>query len=227
VSRIFPKNSRQIAAKILIGLMLLSLLSVMGVTYYFTPKYTRVGYEPIQPMPFSHAQHAGQLGIDCLHCHNHVVESPIANVPSADVCMNCHAADRGGILADSPMLAALRAAHGSPQRSLDWVRVHKLPEHAYFDHAVHVARGVSCLSCHGQVDEMVAVRVVEPMSMAWCLDCHREPEKFLRPVDQVTNMNWDPVSALGQSQLELGEELKLKHRVQGMQYMTNCSSCHR
>jgi hypothetical protein len=228
VSRVFPKNSRTIAAKALLGLILLSVLIVIGITYYATPKYTRVGYSPIQPIAFSHALHVGQLGMDCLYCHTHVEESPIANIPTASSCMNCHAANRGNILPDSPQLAPLREAHQSG-RPIDWIKVHRLPDFQYFDHSVHVARGVSCVSCHGQVEQMEVVRHVEPMSMAWCLDCHRNPAPHLRPADEVTNMRWDPAQdpilrAQGRNAEEFG---RIVQAHAGINPPTTCTGCHR
>jgi hypothetical protein len=228
VSRVFPKNSRTIAAKALLGLMLLTMLITIGVTYYATPKYTRVGYAPIQPIAFSHELHVGQLGMDCRYCHTHVEESAIANIPTTDTCLTCHAADRANILPDSPLLAPLREAQQTGQ-PIDWIKVHRLPDFQYFDHAVHVARGVSCISCHGQVEQMEVVRHVEPMSMAWCLDCHRNPEPHLRPAEEVTNMWWDPerdpiLRSQGRTAGEWARDVRAHA---GINPPTTCTGCHR
>ena len=139
-----------------------------GVTIYFTPKYTRAGYEPVQPVPFSHAVHAGQLGMDCRYCHNTVDKSWFSSIPAASTCMNCHSL----VLKDDPRLAIVRAsaANNTP---IPWVQVHIVPDYVYFNHEVHVARGVSCVECHGRVDQMDEVRHAKPLSMSFCLDCHR------------------------------------------------------
>lgn len=188
----------------------------------FHPDTTDVGYAPIQPVPFSHALHAGTLKMDCRYCHNTVERTAQAAIPPTQTCMNCHAS----IKADSPRLEVVRASYakGTP---VSWKKVHDLPDYVYFNHSVHVAKGVGCVSCHDRVDQMEVVRQTRSLSMAWCLECHRAPENHLRPRDQVTNMNWDPLAATGKSQAELGLELKRLHQVQGMDYMTSCSTCHR
>lgn len=172
--QIFGKNSRLIAGRALLALGLLAAWCVGAGWYYLTPKYSRVGYAPIQPIAFSHEIHAGRLGLDCTYCHSHVGESAHANIPTAQVCWNCHGPDKGNIKSDSPQLLPLRQAMESGQ-PIVWQRVHKLPDYAYFNHAVHVNRGVACTSCHGQVDQMPIVRHDQPLSMSWCLDCHRQP----------------------------------------------------
>lgn len=231
VSKLFPRNSRKIAATLFVGVLLFGGLVTAGVTYYATPKYTRVGYAPYQPVPFSHKIHAGQLGLDCTYCHTNVFESPHANIPSPQVCMNCHDPMKGNIKGDSPLLAPVRDAYKTGQ-PLQWVRVHKLPDYVYFNHQVHVNRGVSCVSCHGRIDEMETVTHQEPLSMSWCLDCHRNPDPHLRPTETVTKLDWDPlkdwsVSALTQftdSQKSFAAKLK-EHS--GVAPPTNCTTCHR
>lgn len=231
MSRIFPKNSRAIAAALVVGVLILGGLVTAAVTYYFTPKYTRVGYTPYQPVPFSHKIHAGQLGLDCTYCHTNVMESPHANVPSLHICMNCHDPGKGNIKGDSPLLAPVRDAWKSGQ-PMDWVRVHKLPDYVYFNHQVHVNRGVSCVNCHGRIDTMVEVRHDQPMSMSWCLDCHRNPQPSIRPNGMVTKLAWDPikdwsVSPMAQfmdSQQRFAEMMVNKS---GLNPPTNCTTCHR
>jgi hypothetical protein len=144
----------------------------------FSPTTTNVGYAPEQPIPYSHALHAGELGIDCRYCHNTVDRAAHASIPPTQTCMNCH--DK--IKTDSEKLAPLRDSYetGMP---IEWVRIHDLPDFSYFDHSAHVTRGVGCVSCHGRVDLMEVVRQEEPLSMGWCLDCHRNPEPELRPLD--------------------------------------------
>ena len=226
MSKDFPREwRRHFRLTMGVGAALL-VLALAGIAYYGTPKYWRVGYEPIQPIRFSHKLHAGELGMDCLYCHNHVGESPHSNVPSTGTCLNCHGEKRGNIRALEPAFAPLReaAATGRPIR---WARVHKVPDYAYFNHAVHVRRGVSCVSCHGKVNEMKVVRHVEPLSMAWCLECHRHPAPHLRPADVVTSLDWsaetDP-RFLGRTRDEYVKHLL---REVGIQAPENCSGCHR
>lgn len=164
---------------------------VAAATYYATPKYTRVGYEPTQPVPFSHKKHVGELGLDCRYCHSYVEVSSHSNVPTNQTCYNCHGPDKTQVAKDSPQLEMVREAHktGTP---IEWTKIHKNPDYAYFDHSAHVNRGVSCVSCHGQINEMEVVKQAESHSMGWCLDCHRNPENNLRPLDQVTNLTYKP-----------------------------------
>jgi len=177
--------------------------------YYFSPKNLQVGYAPEQPLPYSHKLHAGELGIDCRYCHANVERSQEAMIPATETCMGCHAV----VKKDSEKLAALRASWQSGE-PMQWVRVHKLPDHVYFDHSVHLAVGVGCSSCHGRIDQMEVVRLDKPIAMGWCLECHRNPQPNLRPKDQITNMSWHP-----------GDGAQLaKADVHPPEY---CSGCHR
>jgi hypothetical protein len=181
----------------------------------FSPRTTAVGYRPIQPVPYSHALHAGQLGIDCRYCHTTVETAAFAAIPPTQTCMNCHHAIRK----DSPALLPVRESYatGEPVR---WVKVHDLPEFAYFDHSAHVRHGVGCVSCHGRIDKMDVVQQAEPLNMLWCLDCHRHPERKLRPLDQVTVMDYVP----REDQAVLGPRLV---RDLDVRTSTDCSTCHR
>ncbi len=168
--------------------------------YYFSPLYTDVGYEPRQPVPYSHRLHAGQLGMDCRYCHVNVERGPIAMVPPTQTCMNCHSI----IKTDSAALAPIRVSCGwdgkacdwTKGKAMEWVRVHKLPDYAFFDHSVHVSAGVGCVECHGRVDQEERVRQQKTLAMGFCLECHRDVKQnqgasqFLRPVSQITNMEW-------------------------------------
>lgn len=213
MGQIFPKWANKIPSRVLLGTIILLTASVAGVWYYFSPEYTDVGYAPVQPVPYSHELHAGQLGLDCRYCHVSVETSKVSQVPPTETCMNCHAQ----ILTESEKLAPDREswATGEP---IQWVRVHHLPDYVYFNHAIHVNMGVGCESCHGRVDKMEVVRQVEPLSMSWCLDCHRNPEKYVRPVDQVTTMGYE-----AENQLELGRKLVAKHNIHPPTY---CQGCH-
>lgn len=181
----FPRWANQLGPKLVVAGGLTATLALAGVTYYLTPKYTRVGYQPIQPVPFSHAVHAGQLGVDCRYCHNGVDKSWFSNIPAASTCMNCHSQ----ILKEDPRLQLVRDSFQSGQ-PIPWVQVHKVPDYVYFNHSVHVNRGVSCVHCHGPVNQMDEVYHAKPLSMGFCLDCHRKPEDYIRPVDLVTQLDW-------------------------------------
>ncbi len=201
-----------------VGLSSLTLLgaSVFAAWYYFSPRFTQVGYSPRQPVAYSHRQHAGDLGIDCRYCHSNVERSPMAMIPPTQTCMNCHQL----IKMTSPKLASVRESWESGKR-MEWIRVHKLPDYTYFGHAVHVTSGVGCVECHGRVDEMERVRQVQPLSMGWCLECHRDvranqgASRFIRPVSEVTNMNWKP---------DPSHPLVLQRRLDPPE---NCTACHR
>jgi formate-dependent nitrite reductase cytochrome c552 subunit len=194
-----------------------------GLNYYFTPKYTRVGFQPTQPVPFSHSIHVKQLGLDCRYCHDGVEKSWYSNVPAADTCMNCHSAVR----ADDPKLEPVRASYKDANKPVEWVQIHKLPDYVYFNHSVHVNRGVSCVECHGRVDEMDEVRHEKHFSMTFCLDCHRElspengdPNKRLRPLDKITDLAYDRSSDPDNKDRNFVKEWHVKTS-------ENCSACHR
>lgn len=184
MSYIFSKSANKLPLQIVIFLVVLAGIATAGANYYMTPKYTRVGYAPVQPVPYSHALHVGQLGLDCRYCHSNVDKSGYANLPTAQTCMNCHNA----VKPDSPLLAPVRRSYetGEP---VPWVKIHDLPDFAYFNHAVHVNRGVSCVECHGKINEMEVVEHAQPLSMGFCLDCHRAPESRVRHPEDVFNLN--------------------------------------
>ena len=186
-----------------------------------SPRTLDVGYAPVQPVPFSHAQHAGTLGIDCRYCHVGVDKGPHSTLPATQICMNCHAT----IKADSPTLLPVREswATGKP---IPWKRVHDLPDYSYFNHSAHVNRGVSCAECHGRVDQMDVVHQAQPLSMEWCLQCHRDPAPKLRPLDQITNLGWKPPQDRTERQ-KLAAFLKDEFKIRDSEYMTSCSTCHR
>ncbi len=191
-------------------LYLVTLLYLVG-----SPRTTDVGYAPRQPVEYSHALHVGQLGIDCRYCHTTVEHEAFAAIPPTQTCMNCHAKVRAN--SDKLVLVRESYATGMP---IPWVKIHDLPDYAHFNHASHVRAGVSCVSCHGRVDQMEVVYQVEPLNMGWCLDCHRNPEPHLRPVEFVTQLDWkaegDPV--------ELGARLRAERNINPK---VDCSTCHR
>ncbi len=221
MANFFPKWTNELPWKIAVCGGVLCLAVLAGTTYYATPKYTRVGYEPGQPVPFSHAVHVQQLGMDCRFCHNFVEVAAHANVPSAQTCMSCHQQ----IKAQDPKLAPVRAAWNGGKAdgpAIEWVKVHQTPDYVYFNHAVHVNRGVSCFSCHGAVNDMTVISERQPLSMKWCLDCHRAPENFLRPPTEVFNMSWKAESA--PEQMQIGTRFKHNWDVNPP---TTCGGCHR
>lgn len=207
---------------LIVGGGLMATAVTAGVWYYFTPKYFRVGYQPVQPVAFSHKTHAGQLGIDCRYCHSDVEKSWFSNIPSASTCMNCHSQ----VLKDDPRLALVResAATGKP---IPWVQIHRVPDFVYFNHAVHVTRGISCVECHGRIDQMDEVYHAQPLSMSFCLDCHRNPGSKIRPLDKVTDLAWkwsdDPLEA-AKAQKAHGDMMIKNMKVESLD---NCSACHR
>jgi hypothetical protein len=217
MSAIFPKWTNRLPVMVITGGFLVGGVVTAGVWYYFTPKYTRVGYQPIQPVAFSHATHAGQLGIDCRYCHTGVEKSWFSNIPASSTCMNCHSQ----VLKDDPRLALVResAQSGAP---IPWVQIHKLPDFVYFNHSVHVNRGISCFECHGRIDQMEEVYHARPFGMAFCLECHRHPELKLRPPDRITDLAWQPASPV--AQLAFGQQAMRDWKVESLQ---TCSACHR
>jgi hypothetical protein len=217
MANIFPRGSNYLPFKIVICSLVLVPAISMGFWYYFTPKYTRVGYQPAQPVPFPHDVHVGQLGMDCRYCHSFVEVAAHSNVPNTQTCMNCHSQ----VQKDNPKLLPVRQSWASGQ-PVEWVQIHKTPDYAYFNHSVHVNRGISCFSCHGQVNRMEVVHQVEPHSMSWCLSCHRAPEEHLRPPGQVFNLDWKPPA--GQNQEDIGIALKKAWDVNPPE---NCAGCHR
>lgn len=168
-----------------------------------------------QPIPFSHRHHVSDDGIDCRYCHTSVETSSFAGIPPTKTCMNCHSV----LWSDSAMLEPLREAFrtGKP---IEWVRVHDLPDFVYFNHSIHVAKGVGCVTCHGRIDEMALTYQENTLQMEWCVNCHRQPERYLRPRDRVFDMTWTPT----EDQQTLGARLVREYDVQRL---TSCSTCHR
>lgn len=217
MSKLFPKSANKLPLQIIIYLFVLGGIATAGVTYYMTPKYTRVGYAPVQPVPFSHAQHVGELGLDCRYCHSGVDKSAHSNVPSSQTCMNCHSI----IKPTSPLLAPVRESYetGAP---VPWVNVHELPHHAFFNHAAHVNRGVSCVECHGKVNEMEVVTHAQPLSMSFCLECHRSPETRVRDPKDVFNL--DSPRLIEKESAEAAQKFVHDWNIHPPQ---SCSGCHR
>jgi hypothetical protein len=230
--QIFHRSTNTISRVSLIA----AVLAVSGF-FFFTVQMQRssfVSWQGVareQPVPFSHQHHAGGLGIDCRYCHTSVEVSSFAGIPPTKTCMNCHAQ----IWTNAEMLAPVRESFRT-ERPLQWNRVHLLPDFVYFDHSIHVSKGVGCSTCHGRVDRMPLMLAENTLQMEWCLDCHRAPEKYLRPREEVFNMAYQPpnasrtVAAGGRtfaSQRELGSHLKNEYHLRSVADITSCNTCHR
>ncbi len=195
MAQIFPKWANQTPTLGLVGTLVGGAFAAFALYWWASPYNTDVGYKPKQPIAYSHKLHVGDLQMDCRYCHAYVEQGPHAGVPPTQVCMNCHKQVRK----DSPLLAPLRESwvDGKGERSVPWVRIHKLPDFAYFNHSAHMGVGVGenraaigCESCHGRIDTMVEVRQAQPLSMSWCIECHSDVGPQLRPVEAITQMGW-------------------------------------
>jgi len=214
--QIFGRSANSLSKISLAGLLLvvgslITLAIVLGRSSYVT----RASEYVEQPIQFSHLHHVGDDGIDCRYCHTSVETSAFAGIPPTKTCMNCHSQ----IFSTAPFLEPVRESFRS-DKSIAWTRVHDLPDFAYFDHSIHVAKGVGCSTCHGPVDRMPLMRKQNSLQMEWCLDCHRHPERYVRPREEVFNMNYTAPA----NQLELGRKLVEQNRIRRM---TDCNACHR
>ncbi len=192
-----------------------TIVVVFGVNYFGSPKFTDTGYRPVQPVPYSHKLHAGDLGMDCRYCHTAVEIGAKATVPPTQTCMNCHVL----CLPESEKLLPINQSWAE-KKPMEWIRIHKIPDYAFFDHSAHIIRGVGCTTCHGRIDQMEVVMQVQPLSMGWCLDCHRNPDMFLRPLNEITKMDWIPP----ENQLLLAQQYKIDRNINPP---TDCTACHR
>jgi len=216
MSALFPPAANTIVRVAALVLLAAPIIAV-GTLYAYanSPLYTGQHDQIEQVIQFDHRHHVRDDGIDCRYCHSSVERSPYAGIPPTEVCMNCHAQ----VWNKSPLLDEVRARYFT-DRAIAWNRVHRLPQFVYFNHSIHVNKGVGCVTCHGRVDRMALAEQVAPLTMGWCLDCHRNPAKHLRPVDLITEMSWEP--AVNRDQL--GKELMEKYDVHTR---TNCTTCHR
>lgn len=183
--------------------------------YVSHPRTLDTGYSPVQPVPYSHKLHAGNLGMDCYYCHSTVYRAAFAAVPATETCMNCHVR----VKPQSPVLQKVRDSYASGE-PIPWVKIHNLPSYVYFNHSAHVTAGVSCVSCHGRIDQMVEVKQVQPLNMGWCLECHRNPAPNIRPVEYVTKLDWTP----DRDPAQIGREIVAAKHINPP---VNCSGCHR
>ena len=216
--QVFPPSTNTISRVSIFGAVFF-VLGLLVVVYliFRSPYVTQVHVVRDQPIPFSHEHHVSGLGIDCRYCHTSVETSTFAGIPATETCMSCHSQ----IWVDSPMLEPVRESMRT-NVPIRWNRVHDLPDYAYFNHAIHVQKGVGCVSCHGRVDRMPLTWKEEPLTMQWCLACHRHPERHLRPRDQVFNMTWTPPA----DQLEQGRALVQAGHIP-VDRLSNCYVCHR
>jgi len=216
MAQIFHRSTNTISRVSLFGgigiiAVLVATLAAINRSSYVT----EVGVARSQPVQFSHKHHVSDDGIDCRYCHTSVEDSSFAGIPSTKICMNCHTQ----IWADSPILAPVRESFRTG-KSLEWRRVNNLPGFVYFDHSIHVHKGVGCATCHGRVDQMPLMWREHTLYMEWCLECHRNPERFVRPREQVFSMDWQPPS----DQIALGQKLVQQYKIESL---TSCSVCHR
>jgi hypothetical protein len=225
MAQLFHRSMNSVARIVVFGLPLLGMGSILGGTVLYRSGYMTGENETIdQPVPFSHKHHVGELGIDCRYCHTSVETSAFAGIPPTKICMNCHQQ----IWTGSEMLGVVRESY-KQNKSIPWVRVHNMPDYVYFNHSIHVAKGVGCQSCHGNVDQMNLTFQSNSLLMEWCIKCHRNPEPNLRPKEEVTSMTWKPEHTTnpGTGKPYTGAELKAAHNVRDPYTMTSCSMCHR
>lgn len=218
MSQLFKKRANSIAKLAIFGGIGLVVLIAGGLFGFARSDFwTAVEVPREQPVPFSHQHHVGGLGIDCRYCHTSVEQSSFAGIPPTETCMTCHSQ----VWKDAPVLQPVRDSWqtGAP---IKWTRVHDLPDYVYFDHSIHVNKGVGCATCHGQVNEMPLTWKTKELYMRWCLDCHRQPAQFLRPPSEVANMHYQPPA----DQLAFGKQLVRQNNVHTAG-LTDCYTCHR
>ncbi|HET7619558.1 MAG TPA: cytochrome c3 family protein [Vicinamibacterales bacterium] len=219
MSQLFPRSSNIYSRlSILAVLVFLTVFATVVVALSWSGYVTEQGVTRDQPIQFSHAHHVSSMGIDCRYCHTSVEESSFANIPPTKTCMNCHSQ----IWTNAPILEPVRASFRD-NKPLQWWRVHDLPDFVYFNHSIHVNKGVGCATCHGPIDQMPLVYQQNNLQMRWCLNCHRNPEKYVRPRDQVFNMNWQPPA----DDPGLGARLVKEYKIADVHQLTSCSTCHR
>jgi hypothetical protein len=218
MAQLFRPGANSIAVAVIVAVFAVPAIAV-ALAYFIwqSPYATDQNLTRTQPVPFSHAHHVGDLGLDCRMCHVGVEKSAFAGIPSTHVCMTCHSQ----IWTNAQMLAPVRASYASGI-PLHWERVNRVPDYVFFDHSIHVAKGIGCAVCHGPVQKMALMRQAQPLTMGWCLECHRDPARYIRPKDQVFNMTW----TASPDQAEQGRKLILQYLIH-TEHLTDCSTCHR
>jgi len=219
MSQVFPKSANAWSKASIIALV--AVLGLLGATVLAIQRsdfVTSANRFVEQPVQFSHQHHNGGIGIDCRYCHTSVEVSYSAGIPPTKTCINCHSQ----IWNTSPYLEPVRASFRD-DKPLRWTRVHDLPDFVYFNHSIHVRKGVGCETCHGRVDHMPLMIQKQSLQMEWCLDCHRDPSRYVRPRDQITQMGYVPAEA----QSVLGPRLVKEYKIADKEHLTSCSVCHR
>lgn len=220
MAQIFHRGANNVAKASFVVVILLA-----GVAFVFYSEIARSSYltgrylERQQPVQFSHKHHVGDDGIDCRYCHTSVETASSAGIPPTATCMNCHSQ----LWADSPYLEPIRESYRE-NKPIEWQRVHDLPGFAYFNHSIHISKGVGCASCHGEIDEMPAIYQENTLQMEWCLSCHRNPAPNIRPKSEIYNMKWKPSDMTAEQQAEVDETIKT---IRSKEMLTSCSTCHR
>jgi hypothetical protein len=218
MAQIFHPSTNTVSKATIFGaVFVIAGLVAIGYVLVRSPYFTGVNIPVEQPVPFNHEHHVGGLGIQCRYCHSTVQESAFAGIPPTHTCMSCHSQ----VWTQAPVLAPVRDSYATG-KPIEWNRVHDLGDFVYFNHSIHVAKGVGCSTCHGRVDQMTRVYKAEPMTMQWCLNCHRAPEQYLRPREEVYNMDWQAPA----DQLALGQRLVQEYKIDTSR-LTNCYVCHR
>ena len=219
MAQVFHRSANNIAKASIVAAVLLGGVAFFVVTQIARSSYVTGRYlEKQQPVQFSHKHHVGDDGIDCRYCHTSVETSSSAGLPPTQTCMNCHSQ----IWSDSPYLEPVRASFRE-NKPIQWERVHDLPEYVYFNHSIHVNKGVGCSTCHGKVDEMASVYMENTLQMEWCISCHKDPSQFIRPKTEIYNMSWQDSDIEAKDR----EKLKDEYRIRSRQQLTSCSTCHR
>jgi cytochrome c peroxidase len=218
MAQIFHPSMNTVSKATIFGaVFVIAGLIAIGYVLVRSPYFTGQNIPVEQPVPFNHEHHVGGLGIQCRYCHSTVEESSFAGIPPTHTCMSCHSQ----VWTQAPVLQPVRDSYATGQ-PIQWNRVHDLGDFVYFNHSIHVAKGVGCSTCHGRVDQMTRVYKAQPMTMQWCLNCHSAPEQYLRPREEVYNMEWQAPS----NQIALGQQLIQEYKIDTSR-LTNCSVCHR
>ena len=219
MAQIFHRSTNFISRLSLLAVLFLAVVALFGLfSTARSPYMTNQLISQPQPVQFSHKHHVGDDGIDCRYCHTSVETSAYAGIPPTKICMNCHSV----LFSASAYLDPVRESYRS-DKSIEWVKVHRLPDFVYFNHSIHVAKGVGCESCHGRVDKMPLMMQAANLRMEWCLNCHRHPEQYVRPREFITTMGYVPAG----DQEAIGRRLVQEYHIQDARLLTSCSTCHR
>ena len=217
--QLFAPGADAIFRLVLLSAGLLVVAVILVLTGFAHSQFAgAVGVAPVQPVPFSHKHHVGELGLDCRNCHESVEVQATAGLPPTHTCMTCHSQ----IWTGSSMLAPVRESLASDV-PLQWTRVNRLPDYVYFNHSIHITKGIGCSSCHGAVNSMQMTYAARNFTMSFCLSCHRAPQEFVRPAAEIWNMEWSPP----RDQASLGPALVRRLHIAGPGRLTDCSICHR